>query len=60
MPLGKALVSAGQISPEQLLAAIRLQTTSLFYELLRWRDGQAVVLVEPEHDELSRVRRAWV
>ena len=54
MPLGKALVSAGQISPEQLLAAIRLQTTSLFYELLRWRDGQAVVLVEPEHDELSR------
>ena len=54
MPLGKALVSAGLVSAQQLLAAVRLQTTSLFYELLRWRDGQAVVLVEPEHDELTR------
>ena len=54
MPLGKALVNAGLVSAQQLLAAVRLQTTSLFYELLRWRDGQAVVLVEPEHDELTR------
>jgi CheY-like chemotaxis protein len=54
MPLGKALVSAGLVSAQQLLAAVRLQTTSLFYELLRWRDGQAVVLVEPEQDELTR------
>ena len=54
LPLGKALVKAGLVSSQQLLAAVRLQTTSLFYELLRWRDGQAVVLVEPEHDELTR------
>ena len=54
LPLGKALVKADLVSSEQLLAAVRLQTTSLFYELLRWRDGQAVVLVEPEHDELTR------
>ena len=54
MPLGKALVGANLISAEQLLAAVRLQTTSLFYELLRWNDGEGVVLVEPEHDDLSR------
>jgi len=54
MPLGKALVSSEMITPEQLLAAVRLQTTSLFYELLRWRDGQAVVLVEPDQDDLTR------
>ena len=54
LPLGKALVKADLVSSEQLLAAVRLQTTSLFYELLRWRDGQAVVLVEPEHDELKQ------
>ena len=30
MPLGKALVSAGLVSAQQLLAAVRLQTTSLF------------------------------
>jgi CheY-like chemotaxis protein len=54
MPLGKALVAAKMISAEQLLAAVRLQTTSLFYELLRWNDGEAAVLVEPEHDDLSR------
>ncbi len=54
MPLGKALVAAELISADQLLAAVRLQTTSLFFELLRWNDGEGVVLVEPEHDELSR------
>lgn len=52
--LGKALQRAGLISNEQLLAAVRLQTCSLFYEVLRWTEGQAVVLVEPEHDEIAR------
>ncbi|MDE0881125.1 MAG: DUF4388 domain-containing protein [Myxococcota bacterium] len=54
MPLGKALQNAGLISHEQLLAAVRLQTCGLFYEVLRWTDGQAGVLVEPEHDEVAR------
>lgn len=54
MPLGKALTQAGLISSQQMLAAVRLQTSSLFYEVLRWHDGEAVVVVEAPQDELAR------
>jgi CheY-like chemotaxis protein len=54
VPLGKALVAAEMISAQQLLAAVRLQTSGLFYEVLRWHDGEAVVMVEAEQDDLTR------
>jgi CheY-like chemotaxis protein len=52
LPLGQALLTLGLIDEAGLLEAVRRQTAELIYEVLRWSDGEAVVVLGAEESEL--------
>jgi CheY-like chemotaxis protein len=52
LPLGQALITLGLIDEAGLLEAVRRQTAELIYEVLRWEDGEAVVVIGADETEL--------